>query len=430
MAARRCLILLLLLPAGAGHAAGTPEQVLERARAQLQSTTRSLSKFACIETVERLYYEAPAAADGSSCAQARSDHAARKLESTDRLRLEVTVSEGREIYSWPGATRFDSRDVNEIIRQGPIGTGSFGTHLIGVFDNPGVEFHFAGEQSVGDRKVLEYGFHVPLAASHYHVKLGGAWQPLAYNGSFWLDPNTLELQRLTVRAEDVPPETTVCALDGELDYHRVHIGDGDALLPSQAQLRITLESERQTNNITTFADCREYQSESALLFGDGTQASSAAKPAPRIYLALPLGLPVTLSLSTPLDSETSAAGDLVWAKVVQAVRRPGSNEILIPAGAAVRGRITRVEHHLLPDPYFLFAMSFNRLETKEGASAFAARSEGNPDLARQLGVSLSGEGGGLGYWDVGTFLFASNKSRYTVPAGYQSKWITLATRGR
>ena len=69
------------------------------------------------------------------------------------LSLEVAVSEGHEIYAWPGATRFDTRDVDEIIRQGPIGTGAFGTHLIGVFDNPSVDFHYVGEKPDGNRTV-------------------------------------------------------------------------------------------------------------------------------------------------------------------------------------------------------------------------------------------------------------------------------------
>jgi hypothetical protein len=430
------LCLGLAVPAGAGN---DPQQVLERARTKLQAMTHTLANYACIETVERRYFEPAAAtprvqAAPASCSQVRVDPdstpAALKLEATDRLRLEVTVSEGREIYSWPGATRFDSRDVDEIIHEGPIGTGSFGTHLLGIFDNPGAEFHFTAERTSGGQTLLEYRFHVPLQASHYRVKVGTAWQPIAYDGSFWIDPDSLQLRRLTVRAEDVPPATSMCQLDAELDYRSVHIGDGDALLPSQGQLRIVLDNARQTNNITTFADCREYQAESALLFEDGAPAKSTVVRPPMKIVAMPLGLPLTLALSAPIDTDTAAAGDLVAAKVVKAVRRPGSNETLIPAGATVRGRITRLERHLLPSPYFLIALSFNRLAIGDFASPFAARSEGNVELARELGATLVGQGRGLAFWDVGTFLFPTNRSRYVVPAGYESKWITLAIRGR
>ena len=135
-----------------------------------------------------------------SCSAA--EQAPARLEAADRLRLEVTISAGQEIYSWPGATRFDSRDVSEIIREGPIATGSFGAHLLAVFDNPRVEFHFAGERSEAGRRLLEYRFAVPLAASRYRVRSGGFSETIAYEGSFLLDPATLDLLRLTFRRLD------------------------------------------------------------------------------------------------------------------------------------------------------------------------------------------------------------------------------------
>jgi hypothetical protein len=432
-------VLSLVLP---GRAASDPEELLSRARSRLQSAARGLSKYACIETVERQYYlpvreddAAPQSqAAGSFCAMAEADRnsiqGAPKLDATDRLRLEVTISEGREIYSFPGATRFDTRNIDEIIRQGPIGTGSFGAHLLGVFDNPGVAFQFSGEQTSGLRTLLEYRFHVPLEASHYRVKLANSWQPQAYDGSFWLDAEGLDLQRLVIGAENVPPATTICALNAELDYHRIHIGDSEALLPSKAQLHITLESSRQTHSITTFSDCREYQAESALVFEDEPQVGAATARPRGAPIAAPIGLPLVLALTEPIDTDTAAAGDVVSARVVQAVHRPHSNEVLIPANATVRGRVTRLEHHFFPSPYFLIALSFNRLEIQGEFSFFAARSDTNTDLAKELGANVFGPSGGLGYWNVGTFLFPTSKRRYVMPAGFESKWFTLATRGR
>lgn len=431
---------LLALAAARGQAEGNPEQVLERARAKFQAMAHDLSRYACIETVERQYFqpvldtkaEALAEAPAASCDAVKANpHQPQKLESTDRLRLEVTVSEGREIYSWPGATRFDSRDVDEIIREGPIGTGSFGTHLLGIFDNPGVQFRFAGRQTVEQREILEYSFHVGLEASRYRVKAGAAWRAIAYSGSFWLDAQSLELRRLTVRADEVPRETSICELNAALDYGRVHIGDGEALLPRQGQLQISLASGRQTNNLTTFADCREYQAESAVSFEEGGDVKSApSRTTVRAPLAIPLGLPVTLALAAGIDTDSAAAGDPVSAKVVKAVRRPGTDEVLIPAGATVRGRVTRVEHHILPTPYFLVAISFNRLVIQDTTAPFAARSERKPELEKELGANRLVQGRGLGFWGVGTFLFPTAKSHYVMPAGYETKWITLAIRGR
>ena len=113
-----------------------------------------------------------------------------------------------------------------------------------------------------------------------------------------------------------------------------------------------------------------------------------------------------------------------------AVRRPGSKEDLIPAGAAAHGRIRRVEHHLLPVPYFLVAMSFNRVEIQGVVFPFVARSEPDAVRARELGVDLAVRQSGIWAWGVGTFLFPTGKSRLEIPAGFESRWFTLATGGR
>ena len=95
-----------------------------------------------------------------------------------------------------------------------------------------------------------------------------------------------------------------------------------------------------------------------------------------------------LALTAPIDTATAAAGDPVSAEVVKPVRRSASGDILIHPGAIVRGRITRLERHLLPEPYFLIAMSFNRLTRGDISSPFAAKYDSNAALAQKLGAAL------------------------------------------
>ncbi len=427
---------VLMLVVARGQAERDPGEVLERARANLQSMTRRLAKYACLETVDRIYYEPPPEpSEPLSCKviqAARNRRAAPlTIDATDRLRLEVTVSEGHEIHAWPGATRFDTRDVDEIIHEGPIGTGTFGTHLIGVFDNPAVDFHYVTEKTDGDRKVLEYRYHVSAEASRYRVKTGATWQTMPYDGTFWLDSESLDLRRFTVEAASLPPGSSMCQLDATMDYQRVRIGDGDMLLPREGQLGIVMDNAEETSNLTTFSDCREYQAESALRFDSSADVEgAAAKPVVREPLALPIGLPIELALEAPIDTGKAAAGDLISAKVMKPVRRSGSGDVVIPAGAIVRGRITRMEHHMLPRPYFLVAISYNRLVRGDISSPFAAKYDGSMELGKQLGAALHSRSRGLEFWDVGTFLFPSNKPTFVLPAGYETKWYTLATPTR
>jgi len=411
--------------------------VLDQARTRLQAMAQNLEKYVCVETINRSYYErvvprkAAAQPEPPPACAAPPPNDPYELSSTDRVRLEVTISAGSELHSWPGATRFDERNVDELIRNGPVSTGSFGAYLSSVFGQPGVGFQYKGEQPANGKTLFEYAFHVPLAASHFDVKTDSAWRPTAYEGEFRIDPQSFELQSLTIRTVDPPAGAAFCQASSTLDYQRVHIGDSDLLLPRQAQLEIELKHGSQTRNVTTFANCREYQAESEIVFDESSTAGSAApQSGGRGRVTLPIGLPVTLALTGPIDTATAAAGDPVDAKVVKAVRRPGSNEELVPAGALVRGRIRRVEHHLLPSPYFRIVLAFNRVEVKGAVSPFVVRSEPDKELEEKLNANLALRDTGIWYWGVGTFLFPTNKSEIVIPAGYESKWFTLATGGR
>lgn len=420
-----------------GQMAHDPAAVLEQARTRLQAMAQNLEKYVCVETINRSYYQrvaprkAPALAEPPPACAPPPANDPNQLASTDRVRLEVTVSEGAELHSWPGATRFDERNVDDLIRNGPVSTGSFGAYLTSVFGQPGVEYRYKGEPSADGKTLFEYAYHVPLAASHFEVKTDTAWRPTAYDGEFRLDPQSYQLESLTVRTLDPPSGAPFCQATATLDYERVHIGDSDLLFPRRGQLEIELKGGSETRNVTTFSNCREYQAESEIVFdGSSPTGSAAPRSAGRGRVALPIGLPVTLALDGAIDTATAAAGDPVAARVVKAIHHPGSSEELVPAGAIVRGRIRRVEHHLLPTPYFRVVLAFNRVEVQGAVSPFVARSEPDKELAEKLGVNLALRDTGIWYWGVGTFLFPSNKSEIVIPAGFESKWFTLATGGR
>jgi hypothetical protein len=415
----RLVPLLIAAAIAFAQPARDPDALLAQARTRLQAAAHNLQKYVCVETVDRSYYER---------AQAGGP---RRLEFTDRVRLEVTLSQGRELHSWPGATRFDSRDVDELIRDGPVSTGAFGAYLTSVFDRPGVEFHYLGERSANGRTALEYGYRAPLEASRFEIRVAAEWRPAAYEGEFQLDPQSLDLERLTIRANQLPSGAAFLAAGATLEYQRVRIGDSDVLLPRQSRLEISLNSGRETRNDITFSNCREYQAESEIVFGAPPETESPTAPrAGRGRVALSIGLPVSLALDAPIDTASAAAGDPVAARVLKPVDRSGSGDQLIPAGAIVRGRIRRVEHHLLPAPYFLVAWSFNRVEALGAVSPFVARSEPDEELAKELGANLAMRDTGIWFWGVGTFLFPTNKSHTVIPAGFESKWFTLATGGR
>ena len=117
-------------------------ELLSKAIEKVKSARRQLVKYTCAETIERSYYGVPQAelgehlmtkAPGQSCAGrtfgGRSDLI---LQAEDRVRLEVAVSDGKELDSWASANAFDSRTIHELVSTGPTSTGAFGTTLLEV----------------------------------------------------------------------------------------------------------------------------------------------------------------------------------------------------------------------------------------------------------------------------------------------------------
>jgi hypothetical protein len=106
--------------------AQAPVDTLEKARDKVLSEAPRLSKFVCVETIDRSYFSREEPPESPpSCEQIAVDRKKGrrhlKLDATDRLRLSVAVAQGREIYSWTGAAPY-AHGVEDILQAGPIGT--------------------------------------------------------------------------------------------------------------------------------------------------------------------------------------------------------------------------------------------------------------------------------------------------------------------
>jgi hypothetical protein len=67
------------------------------------------------------------------------------LEAEYRVLLDVKVSDGEEIGSWPGASEFDSHNILDLARSFEAGT--LGPRLGDVFQNDATEFDYLGEKA-------------------------------------------------------------------------------------------------------------------------------------------------------------------------------------------------------------------------------------------------------------------------------------------
>jgi hypothetical protein len=423
------------------RAADDSSALLARAREKIVNATHRLLKCTCLETIDRTYYVAPieklsrhimTEAPASSCdAKEFGKNGPLSLDARDRLRLSVAVSGDKEIYSWAAASRFDSRSVFKLVSNGPISMGPFGTSLLDIFDNPGARFKFIGKQSDGSVELFEYSFEVPPEASHYDIGVENGWKVTGYHGSFRIYSATAELASLVEETEQLPPDARMCRAKTSIDYHSVLIGDGEFLIARQSELKTLTANANETSSVSTFSGCHEYTAESSLRF-DGAEAPNQS-PAPLQTVApLPSGLAITLSLLSPLDLRVAAAGDAVSAKVSKAVRAPHSTQLLIPAGAIAHGRILQMRHQY-SSSQFLISIRFETLDSNGILTPLSvtldrqlkADKPGKVDGFRNRGDEfslaplVSGETGGL-------FALSAAGGTHILPAGFQSKWITVA----
>jgi len=231
--------------------------------------------------------------------------------------------------------------------------------------------------------------------------LGGAiWQPQGYEGTFMIDPTRLELRKLSIRAQTVPPESHVCAWEAKLDYKAPAYEGARLLLPDRSILRfVRLDGEESENDIS-FSGCEAYR--------------DAEQPEPvKSADSLPPGIEFPLVLDAQLDLGTAAAGDRITAHVAKTVT---TRSAMIPKGAQVEGRIVRFQHDV--DAHrFLVAVAFETIRIGDVYRPLYARIDAGlyGSVIELPGLS----------WPAGTLVFPETM---TVSEGFGSYWITVNER--
>ena len=157
----------------------------------------------------------------------------------DRLRLDVAVSEGQEIFSWHGGRKFSSGGIGEVIPSGPVSSGSFVGYLRNIFLTPGVLVTYRGPEEANGEKTEKFDYSVPLGSSHQMLQGFHRSQHVAYHGSFAADAQSYELVKLSVRLDPhADSDSSICSAEIEMDYGTAKISNQESLIPRLFTLRI------------------------------------------------------------------------------------------------------------------------------------------------------------------------------------------------
>ncbi|HEY6340105.1 MAG TPA: hypothetical protein VIY49_01325 [Bryobacteraceae bacterium] len=373
---------------------------LAKIKLHMMETLTRQPNYTCLETVERWQRNA----------------LARQFQFMDRLRIEVALVDGKELFAWPGSQRFEDRDLTEWVPSGTFGTGEFATHSRVVFGTNAASFEPRGEQNLSisnpsvsnqeKRPAVRFDFTVPRLSAAYQIRSGTAKEIVGYHGSFYVEPQSLDLMRLEIFADDLPASLKLKSISDRMDYSRVRIGEGDFLLPESSEVVLVDLNDHQDRNQLRFTACRQYTGQSKLSFGDvdPTQlAASSQYPfgAQKSEVELPRNLEMTLSLTDDIDLEAAAIGDPVKARLRDDLKLQG--RLVLAKGATASGRISRLERH----PNFtVLGLIFTDLDS----------SAGHARLELQFDRAVSGAVVGLRAWWT-SFPPAEHEGLIPLPTG-------------
>jgi len=429
---------LVALTCGAVAQDLAPEVILlARIKAHLREELSHLPNYTCLETIARFHRE-------SVHPSGLRRKTKPKMEALDTLRLEVAYSDRREWYAWPGAPSFREDHPAAFIGSGMIGNGAFALTPHNLFIADVATFTYRGEEAVGGRTAFRYDFRLPGWMKPLQISIIGGAGAAGEEGSFWVDPQSLDLLRLETRAAEIPAFLPLDAMDMTISYARTRVGEHNALLAEWADLHMIELPGDESYDRFEFTHCRMFHTESVIRFEADIfdpekvpkDASRTVAPSPEPKEDVPALLPVTVRLTTPI-TENDPVGTPIEGEIAGDVRRRG--KIVLPNGSVVRGRIRRLER-FEQGRYFIVGLEFTEVKANGGSLRFYAdllsidkRSGIRPTLSKQ--VLVRGSSSVSGGYSVateeitlrelpGVASFFVQGTTFTLPIGFRTFWRT------
>jgi hypothetical protein len=342
------ILLLMALPRAYSQTYD-PTEILTRVRTRLLADVEHLDRFTCIRTLSREEHGANHP-KRRTCDETLRERERRSnelpLTSRDRLRLDISIAGGKEIYSWAGASRFEG-GIDSVIHSGSFHSGDFGPIMRGIFQL--AKISYLGEKSKNGRRLLEYRYSISKTASDYLIRTESSEVITAYEGELLIDPQILDLVQLETRTVDLPEETGFCRVINHIDYVRTQIGTAQILLPGETLFR-AISRYGETVNRSSYTSCREYVGESVLRFDVPETETQQETAVSAVSLKFPSSLQFRCHLASPLDFETAAAGDAIEA-ILDSPITGKDGAVIVPVGTHLHGRLSRVSEEKSPQQF-------------------------------------------------------------------------------
>lgn len=393
-----------------------PETILlARIRNVVSENLSRLPDFTCVQTIER----------------SQRLPGTKRYRFVDNIRLEVALVEGKELYAWPGSPKFEERELRDMVGGGAIGTGDFALHAKSIYLGDSARFTYQGMEELRGRKVHVFHYRVPMEASRYLMRIEKTEGPVGYQGHVYNDAETLEMARIEIHIDEVPPYLPLKEGHKVIDYAPMEIGGMRHVLPASMEMTLVDLNGGENRNRAVFSGCKQYLGESRLIFEEPPPETQA--PAQAVEWTLPEGLDVRLKLVEALDLSKSAMGDPVVFEASRDAVRGG--QVWLPRGARVTLRLDHIACRDFPVSHCFFALAPGRFEFQNKSGEFRAELI-QPDLWRSMEMVLRNVRPQLrtipvemGQAPKDAVLLVVAGQRGRLPSGFQTVWRTLKTRG-
>jgi hypothetical protein len=417
--ARRLVVALAFaLPS---YAQSPAQTLFTRVRQKVVESVARAADLTCTENVTRFNY-APLKPAG--CSDAEPPLSSLRLQSNDRLRLDVGVSKSNEMYSWHGETTFNELGLEDLVVYGAMITGTFSSFLAAIFRDAHGTFRFESTYSLNGKRVSEFSFAVSREKSTWEVRdRTGAKAVVGYLGTFLVDPETADLLSLNVKAVNVPSTLVCCGIRIGIEYHLTPLESATFFMPHIVESVMLLPDGAQSRDRIEYSDCRQFVGKSTIRFGASDSLAAASTSGASEEPELPPGLTLRIRLAAAVDFNSNWLGDAV-AGSIEAPVYGAKHKLLAPAGARVTGRLIRMERVEAPSPHTEIGFDWRRLES--GAVTYRL-------TAHRADLSVTSRGPG---WDstsladrmLPTQTFTLEDGRTKLDEDFVSVWITDAAR--
>jgi hypothetical protein len=397
--------------------------LLSHIKSYLRYEFAHLPNYTCLETVSRFQ---------------RQDKPGAKFQPLDTVRLEIAYSDRHEWFGWPGDRQLSVENPARLAGgAGLMANGIFATTLHNLFLADAVVLTARGEDPVNGRKAIRFDYHFPAGSIISRVSLLGGRGAVNEEGSFWIDPQSLDLIRVDGRVTEIPPSLPLEKMEFTVNYARTRIGEFDALLAQYADLNMIQTTGVEDYDRMDFTHCRMFHAESTLSF-DTVAPEPAAAPGkaqdrvaapPEPERAVPASLRVTIQVTSPINDK-DPVGKQIEGRVVGAVRHKG--KIVLEDGAVVRGRIRQLQRYLGLDQ-FIVGLEFTEVQTQGSPLRFYAdlvsleKGQGVQPLLRQQ-VLVSNKVASTTEITLpelpGIASFFVEGKTFTLPSGLHTFWRT------